>query len=97
MSEIGTIGGGASAAGLPRPLREGETRPGDRAETRSAPRGADRVEVSSLARELARAQEPVRQELIDRVRAEIEAGTYESPEKLDAAVRKLLGELGPES
>lgn len=98
MTEIGSIGGGASAQGVSRPqyeadARAAETRPGDRAQTRSARRGADRVEVSSLAKELARLQDPVRQDLIDRVRAEIESGTYETEEKLDGAVSGLLSDL----
>lgn len=38
--------------------------------------------------------EPVRQDLIDKVRAEIEAGSYETPDKIDAAVENLLEELG---
>ncbi|MCC7387740.1 MAG: hypothetical protein IT431_03130 [Phycisphaerales bacterium] len=37
--------------------------------------------------------EPVRQDLIDRVRSEIEAGTYETPEKLDGAAEGLLRDL----
>lgn len=95
MSEIGAIGGGASASGMPRPLPDSIGRPGDRAEPRSARRGDDQVEVSSLARQLSRltSDEPVRQDLIDRVRSEIEAGNYETPDKIDAAVDGLLREL----
>jgi hypothetical protein len=32
----------------------------------------------------------IRHELVARVRREIEAGTYETPEKLDAALARLL-------
>ncbi len=35
----------------------------------------------------------VRRDLVDRVRAEIDAGQYETPEKLDAAVDRLLEDL----
>lgn len=35
----------------------------------------------------------VRAELVDRVRAEIAAGTYETPEKLQRAVERMLEEL----
>ncbi len=35
----------------------------------------------------------VRQELVARVKAEIEAGTYETPEKLEIAARRLLEDL----
>jgi hypothetical protein len=53
------------------------------------------VEVSSLARSLSRLNqdEPVRQDLIDRVRTEIEAGRYETPDKVAAAVERLRREL----
>jgi anti-sigma28 factor (negative regulator of flagellin synthesis) len=96
MSDISAIGGGASASGLPRPLPDAIGRAGARAEPRSARRGDDQVEVSSLARSLSRltSDEPVRQDLIDRVRSEIESGSYETPEKIDGAVDGLLRELG---
>ena len=35
----------------------------------------------------------IRAELVDRVRAEIAAGTYETPEKLQRAVERMLDEL----
>ena len=100
MTEIGPIGGGASAQGVSRPhleaeARAAEARPGDHAQTRSARRGADRVEVSSLARELAKQQEPVRQELIDRVRAEIESGSYETDHRIDGAIDRIMEDHGP--
>ena len=95
MSEIGSIGGGASASGVPRPHLDRAARPGQDAQARPAGRGADRVEVSSLARSLSRLnqEEPVRQDLIDRVRAEIEAGRYDTPDKVAAAVDNLLRDL----
>lgn len=98
MTEIGSIGGGASAQGASRPHLEAEaraaqTRPGGDAQTRSARRGADRVEVSSLAKELSLKQDPFRQDLVDRIRAEIEAGTYETEERVDGAIDGLLNDL----
>lgn len=95
MSEVGPIGGGASAPGVPKPRQEGAGRPGQRAEPRSARRGVDRVEVSSLAQSLSRLnqEQPVRQDLIDRVRSEIEAGRYETPERIDAAVTNMLRDI----
>jgi negative regulator of flagellin synthesis FlgM len=55
------------------------------------------VEVSALAQSLSRlnTDPPVRQDLIDRVRAEIEAGVYDTPERLDRAVDRLLAEIDP--
>ena len=67
-------------------------RPGQNAEPRARRRGQDRVEVSALAQSLSRLNQepPVRQELIDRVRAQIEAGTYDTPERVDAAIDNFL-------
>lgn len=59
-------------------------------------RSADRVEISQLARELAeqdRGEAPIRQDLVDRVRAEIAAGTYDTPERLNGAIDGLVDDL----
>lgn len=57
-------------------------------------RGADRVEVSSLARALETLKaNPVRQDVVDRVRSEIANGTYEAPEKVEKAIAEILGDL----
>jgi negative regulator of flagellin synthesis FlgM len=55
----------------------------------------DRVDISAAAQAAARAAEAgdVRQELVNQIRAQIEAGTYETPAKLDAALERLLDEL----
>lgn len=98
MSEIGPIGGGASASGAPRPRQiDPAERPGQQAQPRAARRGEDRVEVSALAQSMSRGNQesPVRQDLIDRVRGEIEAGTYDTPERLDAAIDRILREVDP--
>lgn len=36
---------------------------------------------------------PIRRELVERVRKEIEAGTYDTPEKFDLALERLLRRL----
>lgn len=36
---------------------------------------------------------PIRQDLVSRVRQEIAAGTYDTPEKFELALDKMLGEL----
>ena len=38
-------------------------------------------------------QEPVRQDLIDRVRTEIESGSYETEARFDRAITRMLGDL----
>ncbi len=55
----------------------------------------DRVELSQVAQWLDRIRQlpEVRQDLIDDLKQAIEAGTYETPEKLDAAVAALLDEI----
>lgn len=55
----------------------------------------DRVELSEMALYLSKLRElpPERTELIDRVRAEIEAGTYDTPERVDGALDELLDDL----
>lgn len=59
-------------------------------------RGSDTVELSDRARELARppqADPTYRADLVQRVRAEIEGGTYETPDKLDIAAERLARDL----
>ncbi len=53
------------------------------------------MELSQAAHWLDRIRQlpEVRQDLIDDLKQAIEAGTYETPEKLDAAVAGLLGEI----
>jgi negative regulator of flagellin synthesis FlgM len=55
----------------------------------------DVVEISTVARLAAQIQElpEVRTELVQRVKAEIAAATYETPERLDIAVNRLMDEL----
>jgi negative regulator of flagellin synthesis FlgM len=55
----------------------------------------DRVDISAAAEAAARAADAgdVRQDLVDNIRAQIAAGTYETPGKLDAALERMLDEL----
>jgi len=57
---------------------------------------ADQLDISPEAQAAAQAAESgeVRADLVARVRTEIAAGTYETPEKLNAAFDRLLDELG---
>ena len=61
----------------------------------AASQPVDEVQISPEARlKSLLAQVPeVRQDLIDRVKAEIEAGTYETDEKLNVALSRLLDDL----
>ncbi len=57
--------------------------------------GSDEVTISQEAQLLSRIHDlpDVRQDVVDRVRAEIAGGTYETPDKIDVAVSRLLDEI----
>ncbi len=90
MSEISPINQPNSP--LPTPaMRSGRHNP----ITMRPIRGHDRVELSQSAQFLSRiAQLPdVRQGLIDRVRGQIDKGTYDTPDKVDALIDQLYRDL----
>jgi len=59
---------------------------------------SDTVEISAAARLAAKVADvpDVRAELVERARTEIAAGTYETPERLEVAVSRLMEELFPD-
>ena len=69
---------------------------GQGAQEAPATSSADRVDISAAAEAAIRASEggEVRRQLVDQIRSQIAAGTYETPAKLDAAVERLLNEIG---
>jgi len=89
MSDIGPIGrvNPAGLNGSPRLTPNNQTTP-------TSDRGSDSAEISSAARlaSLA-ANPPLRTELIEQVRSEITAGTYETEEKIDALLEELAIDL----
>jgi negative regulator of flagellin synthesis FlgM len=62
----------------------------------SASRSADRVEISPAAEAAAKASEAsgVRHELVNLIRSQIAAGTYDTPEKMNAAMERILDQIG---
>jgi negative regulator of flagellin synthesis FlgM len=56
----------------------------------------DRVDISPAAEAAVEAAEgaPIRRELVDLIRREIAAGSYDTPEKMDIAMERLLDEMG---
>lgn len=69
-------------------------RPGNAKSTPSTSGPADQLDISPAGEAAAQAAESgIRADLVARVRSEIAAGTYETPEKLDAALDGLLNEL----
>lgn len=96
MNNISPINTGA-ASGVGRVRSEQVSRP-DAAlnDTRTRPaRSKDQVEFSNVARYLSELKTgtPERADLIDRVRQEIDAGKYDTPEKLEAAIDGIKEDL----
>lgn len=57
-------------------------------------RQADQVEVSEVALYMNKLRQLApREEMVEAARAQIAAGTYDTPEKLDAAFEELLKDL----
>ena len=56
----------------------------------------DQLDISVEASMVSRARElpEIRQDVVNRVKAEIESGTYETDEKLDIALGRMLDEFG---
>jgi anti-sigma28 factor (negative regulator of flagellin synthesis) len=64
--------------------------------SRSAHRGEDVAEISTSAREAARADAAgFRADLVRRVRQQISEGTYLTSDKLDAVADRILRDLDP--
>ena len=61
-----------------------------------ANQAVDRVEISSAADAAAKASEAggVRNDLVNLIRGQIASGTYDTPEKMDIAMERLLDQMG---
>ena len=90
MSEISPVGQPNAV-----PVGGKGASPSAKGQAPAAPRGADEIELSVQAQLLSRLSElpDVRQELVDRVRSEIEAGTYDTPDKIEALLDELEQDL----
>jgi negative regulator of flagellin synthesis FlgM len=62
-------------------------------------RGSDQVEVSQIATYLSALRDvpSIRQDLVDSIRAQIAAGTYDTPERLDAALNGLVDDAATDT
>lgn len=56
-------------------------------------RETDTVEFSPQARTISGSDAPIRQDLVQRVRSEISAGTYDTPDKYLTALSRALGQI----
>jgi negative regulator of flagellin synthesis FlgM len=62
----------------------------------SASQPVDQLDISREAQELSQARQTteIRHELVDRVKREITAGTYDTEEKFELALDRLLDQIG---
>jgi len=95
MTNVNHISGPASPARLDplSPATERRIRASQVAEPQVAARGADQVDLSEEARQLDHSQGTIRDDLVARIRAEIRAGTYDTPERLDRALEGLAQDI----
>lgn len=98
MSGIAPLGPGAIPPADYNQYRSNGSSDAGRSTAGRIQRGDDSVELSPAAQRLALLDRvlhdpPVRQELIDRVREEIESGRYDSSEKIERVVEELWSDL----
>ena len=69
--------------------------PADSSATSSAP-GVDELDISSEGNFISQARDlpEIRHDRVADIRAQIKSGEYETPEKLDLALSRLLDEIG---
>ncbi len=62
----------------------------------SATSQTDRVEISQEAQAAMKSTEAggIRHDLVNQIRSQIAAGTYDTPEKMNAAVDRMLDQIG---
>ena len=81
---------GSQSIGAPHAARSAQ--PMSRPE---APQIADEVDISDAARLVEQVQQmpDIREDRVEAIRQQIAAGTYETNDKIDAAVERLLDEI----
>jgi len=91
MSDIAPLNGPSAAAYSP----SGRVDRSVTATPSPVSRGSDKLELSGTSRILAKLNDlpEVRLDLVGRIRAEIAEGTYETDDKIDAAVEGLAQDL----
>lgn len=84
-----------SAQAINAPHRAPSVRPAASAAPASVS-GVDQLDISPEADLVSRARDlpDIRQDLVARIRSEIQSGSYETDEKLDYALGALLDEIG---
>lgn len=76
-------------------LEASAARDSSRAQPHPIRREEDQVEVSDVATYLGKMKllPPIRQELVDSIRHQIQSGSYETPERIDGAIDELIRDL----
>lgn len=92
----GDAGRSDSARRLDKGRLAGSDRAAESGDAAAASRGSDAVEISPQARlaDLLKRVPAERLDLVNQLRDEIEAGSFDTVERREAAVRALAGELG---
>lgn len=95
MTDIAAVAG--PGVGRLESSSESNVRPAAQAAPGRIERPSDRVELSDRARLLNKlANMPsIRQDLVDRVKQEIQGGTYDTPERVEGALNSLMDDLDP--
>jgi len=90
MSDISPIGRPDQTPGI----QQGQRAQQQPAQNGQPARPSDQVELSNHSRLLSKLRDlPVREDLVNRVRGEIEAGRYETEAKLDQALEEMGEDL----
>lgn len=91
MSDVTPVNGATAPAYNP----AGRLQQHDRLPAVAVTRGGDKVELSRAAQYISQllGRNDIRQDLVDRVRSEIAAEKYETPEKIDAAIEEILKDI----
>lgn len=95
MMNVSSVGGSGPIGKLEPRGTEGSREVGGPVESARVQRGEDRVELTGSSLYMAKLRElpEIRQDLVERIKAQIEAGTYETPDKVDGAIEAFLQEL----
>ncbi|MHC5001755.1 MAG: flagellar biosynthesis anti-sigma factor FlgM [Planctomycetota bacterium] len=93
MPDVSSIGNGHLGRVNRSPVSPATFENGIRPQGRSASSG-DRVELSDRALDQLRQSSGIRQDLVDSVRAAIANGSYDTEERLNVAIERLIEDLG---
>ncbi len=79
---------------MPKPTPTDATSADASSAKETPPADGDRIEISSEAAGKSSSEKSLRQQRLDAIKAAIDDGTYETPDKLEAALGMMFGELG---